>query len=199
MGRTPMIGKTVREFLPEDELLAYCTAILRVYNRFGRRDNKYKARIKILVHELGLDEFKREVEAEYAARRATPRHRACAEELDASRPTSRRRRTRRCPTATRCTTSARGGVRPLGAQQRHAHKVPGYAIVNVSLKPIGGIPGDATSEQMRRSPTSPSEFSHGEIRVTHEQNLVLPHVPQRRPVRGLARARGAGLATANRD
>ena len=83
LGRTPMIGKTVREFLPADELLAYCTAIMRVYNRFGRRDNKYKARVKILVHELGLEEFRREVEDEYAAGDHAEGIALAADELDA--------------------------------------------------------------------------------------------------------------------
>ncbi len=179
LGRTPMIGKTVREFLPADELLAYCTAIMRVYNRFGRRDNKYKARVKILVHELGLEEFKREVEAEYAAGDHAENIAIAAEELEriqayfappvyqalADRDPLHDQRVFNVPDFARW-------VRHNTAR----HRVAGYAIVNVSLKPIGGIPGDATTEQMRIVAALADEFSHGEIRVTHEQNLVLPHV-----------------------
>ena len=148
LGRTPMIGKTVREFLPADELLAYCTAIMRVYNRFGRRDNKYKARVKILVHELGLAEFKREVETEYAAGDHAEGIALAAEELERIQRLLRPAVLRdACPTATRCTTSASSPCREFARwvrQNTARHKVPGYAIVNVSLKPIGGIPGDAT-------------------------------------------------------
>ena len=106
LGRTPMIGKTVREFLPADELLPYCTAIMRVYNRFGRRDNKYKARVKILVHELGLPEFKREVETEYAAGDHAEGIAIAAEELRRIQAYFAPPSYSPCPTATRCTTSA---------------------------------------------------------------------------------------------
>lgn len=182
LGRTPMIGKTVREFLPADELLAYCTAVMRVYNRFGRRDNKYKARVKILVHELGLEAFKRELEAEYAAGDHAEGIAIAADELE-------RIQAYFAPPAY----EALADRDPLHDQRMFAiadfgrwvrnntvrHKVAGYAIVNVSLKPIGGIPGDATSEQMRTVAALADEFSQGEIRVTHEQNLVLPHVKKR--------------------
>ena len=180
LGRTPMIGKTVREFLPADELLAYCTAIMRVYNRFGRRDNKYKARVKILVHELGLRRVQARGRDRVCRRRPCRGHRARGRGARAaSRPTSRRRPTSACPTAMPLHDQRLFAVAEFGRWVRNntaRHKVPGYAIVNVSLKPIGGIPGDATSEQMRAVAALADEFSHGEIRVTHEQNLVLPNV-----------------------
>ncbi len=202
LGRTPMIGKIVREFLPVDELLPYCTAIMRVYNRFGRRDNKYKARVKILVHELGLPEFKREVETEYAAGDHAEGIAIAAEEL-------RRIQSYFAPPAYE-TLPDRD---PLHDQRLYVvgefgrwvrnntarHKVPGYAIVTVSLKPIGGIPGDATSEQMRVMAALADEFSHGEIRVTHEQNLVLPNVRKRDLFALWNQLEDAGLGTANNN
>jgi sulfite reductase (NADPH) hemoprotein beta-component len=179
LGRTPMIGKTVRDFLPADELLAYCTAIMRVYNRFGRRDNKYKARVKILVHELGLDAFKREVEAEYAAGDHAEGIALAADELDRIRRYFAAPAYEQLPDRDALHDQRVLAVPEFGRwvrQNTARHKVAGYAIVNVSLKPIGGIPGDATSEQMRIVAALADEFSHGEIRVTHEQNLVLPNV-----------------------
>ena len=179
LGRTPMIGKTVRDFLPADELLAYCTAIMRVYNRFGRRDNKYKARVKILVHELGLDAFKREVEAEYAAGDHAEGIALAADELDRIRRYFAPPAYEQLPDRDALHDQRVLAVPEFGRwvrQNTARHKVAGYAIVNVSLKPIGGIPGDATSEQMRIVAALADEFSHGEIRVTHEQNLVLPNV-----------------------
>ena len=179
LGRTPMIGKTVRDFLPADELLAYCTAIMRVYNRFGRRDNKYKARVKILVHELGLDAFKREVEAEYAAGDHAEGIALAADELNRIRRYFAPPAYEQLPDRDALHDQRVLAVPEFGRwvrQNTARHKVAGYAIVNVSLKPIGGIPGDATSEQMRIVAALADEFSHGEIRVTHEQNLVLPNV-----------------------
>ena len=179
LGRTPMLGKTVRDFLPVEELLAYVTAIMRVYNRFGRRDNKYKARVKILVHELGLDAFKAEVEAEYAR---GDHHREIAIAADeAARIAAYFAPPRfeilpgRDPVHDRKVFENKD----FGFWVRNnvaAHKTQGYAIVNVSLKPIGGIPGDASADQMRAVADLASAYSFDEIRVTHEQNLVLPHV-----------------------
>ena len=182
LGRTPMIGKTVREFLPEDELLAYCTAIMRVYNRFGRRDNKYKARVKILVHELGLAEFKREVEAEYAAGDHAEGIALAADELERIQAYFAPPAYESLPDRDPLHDQRMAAVGDFARWVRNntvRHKVPGYAIVNISLKPIGGIPGDATSTQMRTVAALADEFSHGEIRVTHEQNLVLPDVRKR--------------------
>ncbi len=173
MGRTPMIGHWIREWIPVRQYLSYCEAILRVYNRHGRRDNIYKARIKILVHELGAEEFTRQVEAEWAlleplgidapqaeydriiAQFAEPAYDTAAPDtLDRSDP----------------------DFAVWVDQNVHAHKQPGYAIATISLKPKGGIPGDASSAQMHLIADLAERYSVGEIRVTHSQNLVLAHV-----------------------
>ena len=177
-GRTPLVGVTVRDFLPEEELLGYLEAIMRVYNLFGRRDNKYKARIKILIHETGAEEFSRLVEEEYAraprpsveverdelerisAYFAPPSY----ETLSALQPDFEGRKLE-TPEFARWVRTNVG-----------AHRVTGYGIVNISLKPAGGIPGDATAEQMRTVADLADRFSHSEIRVSHHQNLVLPDV-----------------------
>jgi sulfite reductase (NADPH) hemoprotein beta-component len=200
LGRTPMIGKTVREFLPADELLPYCTSIMRVYNRFGRRDNKYKARVKILVHELGLPEFKREVETEYAAGDHAEGIAIAAEELRRIQAYFAPPSYESLPDRDPLHDQRLFAVGEFGRWVRNntaQHKVPGYTIVTVSLKPIGGIPGDATSGQMRVMAALADEFSHGEIRVTHEQNLVLPNVRKRDLFALWNQLEDAGLATAN--
>ncbi len=202
LGRTPMIAKTVREFLPADELLAYSTAIMRVYNRFGRRDNKYKARVKILVHELGLDAFKREVEAEYAAGDHAEGIAIAADELERIRAYFAPPAYESLPDRDLLHDQRVLNVPEFARWIRHNtahHKMPGYAIVNVSLKPIGGIPGDMTSEQMRLVATLADEFSHGEIRVTHEQNLVLPYVKKSDLFAVWNLLEESGLATPNSD
>jgi sulfite reductase (NADPH) hemoprotein beta-component len=181
LGRTPFIGKTIRPFLPARDFLTYIEAILRVYNQYGRRDNIYKARIKILVHELGAEKFAAEVENEWAtikdgalaldpavvadvaARFSRPDY----ERLDDNPPALAR---------------ARKEDRAFAAWLENSvsnHKQPGYAIVTLSLKPTGGPPGDATAEQMDAIAELADRYSFGEIRVGHEQNLVLPHVAQR--------------------
>ena len=181
LGRTPFIGKTIKPFLPKRDLLSYVEAILRVYNQFGRRDNIYKARIKILVHELGAEAFAKEVEAEWqsikdgtlaldpaliaeiAARFRYPDYEA----LEDSPPQL---------------AQARAADRRFSQWVDNSvsnHRLPGYSIVTLSLKPEGGTPGDATSEQMDAIADLADRYSFGEIRVGHEQNLVLPHVAQR--------------------
>ena len=178
LGRTPMIGKTLREFLPKEELLAYLEATLRVYNRYGRRDNLYKARIKILVHEIGADKMREEVEAEYTSTRDGAL-RLPAETIEAI--------TRQfAPPALQ----ARPPVSGLVEAQRLSdpdfalwlksnvapHRVPGHAIVTASLKPAGAPPGDASAVQMEGVADIADSYSQGEIRVSHEQNLIFPHV-----------------------
>ena len=177
-GRTPMIAKKLRDFLPERELLGYCEAILRVYNLEGRRDNKYKARIKILVHEKGLAEIAAAIEAEYAAR---PRSSA---ELGAGELA--RIAAYFAPPAfaalpavshvLEAASAADPALRRFVAQNVSAHKQPGYGIVTASLKPIGGVPGDASSDQMDALAAIAERWSLDELRVSHAQNLVLPHV-----------------------
>jgi len=176
-GRTPMIAKKVRDFVAEEDLLAYLEAILRTYNRYGRRDNKYKARIKILVHETGIDELKRDIEAEFEEIRGgvltLPQDSVDAIEAYFAPPAFEVEAIGDEPVSDD----------PLFAAWTetnvHAHKQPGYASVTISLKPIGGIPGDATAEQMEAVAEIAERFSFGEIRVSHEQNLVLPHVAKR--------------------
>ena len=199
LGRTPMIGKTIRAFLPKRYLLSYLEAILRVYNLAGRRDNLFKARIKILVHETGAADFARQVEEEWAylkdgavdlppgeaARIAAYFAPPPYESLAARSPAFETARARDQGFAR----WARTNVSP--------HKMPGYAIATISLKPEGGIPGDATAAQMEAVADLAERYSFGEIRVSHEQNLVLAHV-RRDDLFDLWRGLGAhGLATAN--
>ena len=150
-GRTPMIASTVRDWLPEDQLLPYLEAIMRVYNLHGRRDNKYKARIKILVHELGADEFRRQVEAEFAK---LERSTVEVEGRELERISAYFAQPDYDDLPEICTEQelAKNANREFASWAKAnvaEHKVPGYAIVNISLKPTGGIPGDATAEQMR--------------------------------------------------
>jgi sulfite reductase (NADPH) hemoprotein beta-component len=199
-GRTPIIAKKIRDELPEADLLSYLEAILRVYNLQGRRDNKYKARIKILVHEVGAEGFAREVEEEWQ------RIRDGALKLPAEE--IRRIEAYFAPPAFESRLAKASLRAPDRAFDRwvtrntHTHRQPGYAIVTISLKPIGGIPGDASAEQMDAVADLAERYSFDEVRVTHEQNLVLPHVRlsdlwevyQALKRTGLAEA-NAGLAT----
>jgi sulfite reductase (NADPH) hemoprotein beta-component len=178
LGRTPMIGKTIREFLPKDEMLAYLEAALRVYNRYGRRDNLFKARIKILVHEIGAEKMREEVEAEYAAMKDSAL-KLSPETVEAiahhfAPPPLRLKRTR-VPEVEALKLENRAFGLWLKSNVA-PHRVPGYAIVTASLKPAGAPPGDASSAQMEGVADIADAWSHGEIRVSHEQNLVLPHV-----------------------
>ena len=196
MGRTPMIAPLIRDFVPLDQLVTYSEACLRVYNRYGRRDNKYKARIKILVHELGRDEYVRQVEAEFAhlltqniepplaelerikAFFADPPFDAAApDDLDRSDPDFALWLDRNC----------------------HAHKQPGYSIATISLKPVGGIPGDASADQIRLMADLGRDYSFDELRVTHAQNIVLPHVRKVDLYTLWQKLDAAGLSAANLD
>ncbi|MDP4593859.1 MAG: nitrite/sulfite reductase [Beijerinckiaceae bacterium] len=177
-GRTPMIARKIRDFLPEADLLAYTQAILRVYNLEGRRDNKYKARIKILVHEKGEAAMREAVEAEFSAQNGA-RLTLPATEIARIRdyfklPDMARRAAQSDPFETR--KRADPAFAAFVASNVFAHKVEGHGIVTVSLKPVGGIPGDATAEQMDAVAELAEAYSASEIRVSHEQNLVLPHV-----------------------
>ncbi len=173
MGRTPMIAPEIKDFVTADDLMSYLEACLRVYNRYGRRDNIYKARIKILIHELGADDYRRQVEEEFAhvktlgidppateLERITaffappPFDAASTDEVDRSDP----------------------DFAVWLDQNVKPHKQPGYAIVNISLKPVGGIPGDASADQIDVMADLAEQYSFDELRVTHAQNIVLPHV-----------------------
>jgi sulfite reductase (NADPH) hemoprotein beta-component len=196
MGRTPMIAPEIRDFVPFSEVVSYLEACLRVYNRYGRRDNKYKARIKILVHEMGADEYRRQVEEEFAHMKTLgldppvaeleriadhfappPYETGLSDEIDLS---------------------DRDFAAWVGSQVA-AHKAPGYAIVNISLKPIGGIPGDASSAQIDLIADLAAKYSFDELRVTHAQNIVLAHV-KKADLYALWKAlEEADLGTANLD
>ncbi|MFD1251529.1 Sulfite reductase [ferredoxin] [Devosia equisanguinis] len=178
LGRTPMIAKLINSFVPNEHLLAYLESIMRVYNRYGRRDNKYKARIKILVHEEGLESIKGQVEAEFAEVRGgvltLPQ-----EELDRitayfAPPDFADRSSDKIDIAYQSIIDPAYG-RWLD-NNLFPHKQSGYASVTVSLKPVGGAPGDATDTQIDVVADLAERYSYDELRVTHEQNLVLPHV-----------------------
>ena len=178
LGRTPMIGKTLREFLPRNELLAYLEATLRVYNRYGRRDNLYKARIKILVHEVGIEKMRADVEAEYAETRDGL--------LGLSRETIDSIARQFAPPDLTPKSNLVGAVEALRLENRDfalwlksnvaPHRVKGYSIVTASLKPAGAPPGDASAVQMEGMADIAERYSQSELRVSHEQNLILPHV-----------------------
>ena len=181
LGRTPFLAKTIRPFLHKRDVLSYVEAILRTYNQFGRRDNIYKARIKILVHELGVEAFAKEVEAEWQSIRdgALALDPAVVSEIAGrfSYP-AYERLTDGAPELADARRADRAFDTWVGNSVAN-HKVPGYAIVTLSLKPEGGTPGDATAVQMDAIADLADRYSFGEIRVGHEQNLVLPHVAQR--------------------
>ena len=178
LGRTPFIAKIVREFLPKQELLRYIQAILRVYNMEGRRDNIYKARIKILVHEHGIERFRKDVEAEFEA--------SAGEPLTLDKDEEARIRAFFAPPAyeklsdedpTLAENLAKNADFPAWHERNVvAHKQPGYAIVNLSLKPIGAPPGDCTADQMDAIADLADKYSLGQLRVTHRQNLVFSDV-----------------------
>jgi len=199
LGRTPFIGKSIKPFLQKRDLLSYVEAVLRVYNQFARRDNIYKARIKILVHELGAEAFAREVEAEWLPIKDGPLAldpAVVAEVAARFRYPDYARLDDEVPALERARKADRRFDVWLGNAVAN-HKVPGYAIVTLSLKPEGGPPGDATSDQMDAIADLAARYSFGEIRVGHEQNLVFPHVAQR-DLPALWRALDAiGVATPN--
>lgn len=198
-GRTPMIARLICEFLPREHLLSYLEAILRVYNQYGRRDNKYKARIKILVHETGIDEIRTRVDEEWAR----------IKDSALSLPADEIERINRyfAPPDYENLVDQPSVLAAMRFEHRDfdrwvranvvAHKHPGYAIANISLKPIGDAPGDITAEQMDRVADLAERYSLGEIRATHEQNLTLAHVRQDALFDLWQGLDEVGLATAN--
>lgn len=198
LGRTPLVAHKIRDFLPKEDLLAYVNAIVRIYNLEGRRDNKFKARIKILVHEKGAEVLRDEIEAEFKKHRDVAltlpqveidRIRAYFAPPDLPTP-------RPAPLFEKRKAADPAFARFI-AQNVVAHKVPGYGIVTISLKPIGGIPGDTSAEEMEGIADLAADYSFGEIRVSHEQNLVLPHVAQADLPALYDGLVALGLATAN--
>jgi sulfite reductase (NADPH) hemoprotein beta-component len=199
LGRTPILGKRIREFLPRRHLLSYLDAILRLYNRYGRRDNLYKARIKILVQALGIDEFSRQVEAEWSQLRDGPTT-VPDEEFD--------RIAEHFAPPPRATLPAEDPAHATRLKSDpafahwvkrcvHAHKTPGYAAVTLSLKAPGVAPGDISEVQMIAVAELAERFSFGELRVSHEQNVVLADVRQSDLHEVWLIARRHRLATAN--
>lgn len=196
MGRTPFVAPLIRPFLPAANLFSYMEAALRVWNRWGRRDNIHKQRIKILVNDLGAEEFTRQVEEEWQAILpnasdvpqaeldriaayfvAPPFETGLADDVDRTDP----------------------DFAAWLDQNVKPHKQPGYAIVNISLKPIGGIPGDASAEQIDLMADLAERYSFDELRVTHAQNIVLPHVAKRDLYAIWKTLDAAGLASSNLD
>ena len=199
LGRTPMIGKKVRDFLPEEHLLSYMEAILRVYNLYGRRDNKYKARIKILVHETGLEKLTSDIETEWESIKEgalkLPESDVGRIEAYFAAPALRNRPG--AADALAAERAADAGFDAWVTENIVAHKVDGYGIATISLKPIGGVPGDASAEQMDVVADLAERYSNDELRATHEQNLVLPHVGLDDLKTVYNALLEAGLATAN--
>ncbi|MCF4164085.1 nitrite/sulfite reductase [Zavarzinia compransoris] len=198
MGRTPIIAKKIKDFVPKADLLDYATACLRVYNALGRRDNIYKARIKILVHEMGLDKFAEAVEAEFARTRGTvklPEAEIARIQAYFALPAFADLPAR--STAFEARKFEDRAFRDFVRTNVRAHKAPGHAIVSISLKADGVAPGDASAEQMDLVADLAERYAHGEIRVTHEQNLVLPHVPLDDVYDVWTALKAAGLGTAN--
>ena len=196
LGRTPLLGQVLREFLPWQHLLSYTEALVRVFNRHGRRDNAYKARIKILVKALGREEFAAQVDAEWThlkdgpstltreeVARVAAQFRAPAYETLAADDLCHLAHLREDKAFSRWV-----------ERNVQSHKVPGYAAVTLSLKKSGAAPGDASSEQMEAAADLAERYSFGEIRVSHEQNLILADVPQRELYTVWHRAKAAGLA-----
>ena len=196
MGRTPMIAPEIKDFVTADDLMSYLEACLRVYNRYGRRDNIYKARIKILIHELGADAYRTQVEEEFQL----------VKQLGIDPPVAELERI----TAFFGLPAFEAGLSddidrsdPDFAvwldQNVRAHKIPGYAIANISLKPVGGIPGDATADQIDVMADLAERYSFDDLRVTHAQNIVLPHVRKADLYTVWKALDDAGLASPNLD
>jgi sulfite reductase (NADPH) hemoprotein beta-component len=197
LGRTPMIGKTLREFLPQADILPYLESVVSVYNQLGRRDNKYKARIKITVHEHGIDEILSRVEARFAVVKkqfsGVDQQHLAAIEATFAPPAFKE-------TAVTDYLRARDDdamFRAFSDTNVLPHRNPSYGIVSVSLKAHGQTPGDATSDQMRVLAQLARDFGHDELRISHEQNIVLPHVAKRDIPAVYKILKASGLATAN--
>ena len=197
LGRTPMIGKVLKDFLPQADLLPYLEAIVSVYNLLGRRDNKYKARIKITVHENGINDIRARVEDRFAMIR--PRFMGVDQQMlarieaDFAKPSFKT-----------------ASEEPFHNAYRHdplfrswadtnltEHRAPGYSIVSISLKAHGKTPGDASASQMRLMAELAKRYGHDELRISHEQNVILPHVHRSDLPSVFSALRAAGLGTAN--
>lgn len=198
-GRTPMVAKKIRDFLPIEDMLTYVTAIVRVYNLYGRRDNKYKARIKILVHETGIESLVQEIDAEWEQIRFGDL-KLPQSDIDAIENYFRLPDLPARPEGWGILAANQKTDPAFAAWAKRnisAHKHPDYAVVTISLKPIGGIPGDASADQMELVADIAKTYSFDEIRVSHEQNLVLPHVAKADLPAVFDLLESDGLVTAN--
>jgi sulfite reductase (NADPH) hemoprotein beta-component len=197
LGRTPMIGKVLNDFLPREDLLPYIEATVSVWNQIGRRDNKYKARIKITVHETGLEEFRAKVEERFESVRQTFSgiDQDLFEDIKAhfAPPAFRNAPTVEFDSAYDANPLFRSWV----DTNLTTHRAPGYAIVTVSIKKHGETPGDATADQMRALAEIARQYGHDELRISHEQNVILPHVHKSDLPAVYAALREADLHTAN--
>ena len=197
LGRTPMIGQVLRDFLPREDLLPYVESILQVYNTFGRRDNKYKARIKIMVFEHGIDEIRQMVEDRFKIQRKVfggNDQKLFADIQAAFAPPEYKS----APTdAFEAALNSDPLFRSFADTNLAEHKNPDYAIVSISIKAHGQTPGDATSDQMRTMADIAEKYGHDELRISHEQNVILPHIHKGDIYAVWQDLRKAGLATAN--
>lgn len=197
LGRTPMIGKVLNDFLPRADLLPYIESVVSVWNQIGRRDNKYKARIKITVHEHGIDDIRARVDARFALVRPTFQgfDQQLFEEIKAhfAAPAFKAEAT----DAFEAAYEADPVFRAWADTNLEAHKAEGHAIATISIKKHGATPGDATAEQMRVMAELAKEFAYDELRISHEQNVILPHVHKNDLPAIHARLKQHGLATAN--
>lgn len=197
LGRTPLLGQVVRDFLPEEDLLPYVEAIIATYNLAGRRDNKYKARIKITVLERGLDVMRAEIEEEFLARRRDF-HGADRDALAVFKDRFRAPSFRNAPVdGYEAERQANPAFRSWTDTNLHQHRVDGYASVVVTFKAPGQTPGDASASQMRLLADLAERFGHHDLRVMHDQNVALPHVHKSDLPALYAELKAAGLATAN--
>jgi sulfite reductase (NADPH) hemoprotein beta-component len=194
MGRTPYVAHVMKEFVEREDILAYLEAVLRVYNQDSRRDNIHKQRIKILINTIGPEEFRRRAEREFDEIKKSGSLQLPQEELARIAayfaPPEFEKLANHMPAGS-------AEFRHWAKTNIHAHRAPGYAIATISLKAIGAVPGDASADQMDAIADLMDEFSVGEIRVSHEQNLVLPHVKQRDLPAIHARLKTLDLATPN--
>ncbi|TYP67038.1 sulfite reductase (NADPH) hemoprotein beta-component [Stutzerimonas stutzeri] len=197
LGRTPLLGQVVRDFLPEEDLLPYVEAIIATYNLAGRRDNKYKARIKITVLERGIDVMRAEIDEEFLARRRDF-HGADRDALAVFKDRFRAPSFRNAPVdGYEAERQANPAFRSWSDTNLHQHRVEGYASVVVTFKAPGQTPGDASADQMRLLADLAERFGHDDLRVMHDQNVALPHVHKSDLPALYAELRAAGLATAN--
>ena len=197
LGRTPMIGKVITDFLPQEDLLPYIESIVSVWNQIGRRDNKYKARIKITVHEHGIEEIRRLVDERFAVVKGT------FSGIDQQRLAEYKAQFAAPEFVKKSEVTFKNAYhndpvfRSWADTNLTAHKADGYSIVSISIKKQGDTPGDATSDQMRLMADLAEQFGHNELRISHEQNVILPHVHKSDLPAVHAALKTQGLATAN--